>query len=119
MVLTSNNIHSLNNLLTLTIKYCKKYHVDLCSDKTKLQVFHPPSLWLDAEYTKIINPISVDGKTIPFVEEVEHVGILRSSKGNLPNLLNRIASHKKGNGFSIVLWNSTEPQRKPSSLYQN
>ena len=34
--LLSNDLHSLNNLLQLTLSYCKQYHIQLCTDKTKL-----------------------------------------------------------------------------------
>ena len=36
VALLSNNIFNLHNILHLTLKYCKEYHVDLCADKTKL-----------------------------------------------------------------------------------
>ena len=37
-VLISNCPHSLLNLLDLSLDFCKKYHVQLCVDKTKLLV---------------------------------------------------------------------------------
>ena len=39
VMLCSNNIYMLYNLLTLTMEYCKKYSVDICADKTKLLLF--------------------------------------------------------------------------------
>ena len=44
------------------------------------------------------NPISLYGKKIHFSDEAEHVGIIRSTSGNLPHLLNRIVTHKKASG---------------------
>ena len=43
----------------------------------------------------IYNPIIIDGIPIEFIEEAEHVGIIRSINGNLPYLTNRISAHKK------------------------
>ena len=50
------------------------------------------------EYAKLVNTIKVNDTPVKFVTEAEHVGVLRSSAGNLPNLLERIASHKKALG---------------------
>ena len=36
VVLLSNNIYILFNILHIALRYCKDYHVDLCADKTKL-----------------------------------------------------------------------------------
>ena len=41
-VLLANDIHSFNNLLLLTLEYCKEYSVTLVPDKTKLIAFCPP-----------------------------------------------------------------------------
>ena len=45
-----------------------------------------------------MNPIIINGTTIPFSECAEHVGILRSTEGNLPNIMNRISDHRKALG---------------------
>ena len=37
-VLLANSIHSLNNLLLLTLNYCREYNVTLVPEKTKLLV---------------------------------------------------------------------------------
>ena len=37
-VLVSNDVHSIQYLLNLTLDFCCKYHVQLCIEKTKLQV---------------------------------------------------------------------------------
>ena len=41
VVLTSNNLYNLYNLLHITLCYCSKFRVSLVPDKTKLQVFLP------------------------------------------------------------------------------
>ena len=38
VVLCSNNVYQLHNLLILATNYCSKYNVKLCADKTKLMV---------------------------------------------------------------------------------
>ena len=43
----------------------------------------------------------INGKQIEFVEQAEHVGVIRSTEGNLPNLLQRISSFKRSLGSMI------------------
>ena len=38
-ILISNEINALQNILQLTLYFCKKCHVDLCTEKTRLQAF--------------------------------------------------------------------------------
>ena len=61
VVLTSNNIYSLYNLLHLTVNYCHKYRVDLVYEKTKLQVFLPTKLSPFQSYftsSSLLSPLS-------------------------------------------------------------
>ena len=95
VVLTSNNPYSLFNLLYLTKEYCSKYMVELVQDKTKLQVFLPSSLTPFANYLKTSPLLSIDHNCLTFTDTAEHVGIIRSTTGNLPNLLDTIQSKKK------------------------
>ena len=97
MCLLSNDIHSLHNLLHLALKYCEKYHVQLCSDKTKLVIL--AQKWKDK--ISIFNPISINGEQIPFSNQAEHVGVTRSPDGNLPHILGRILAHKKSKGVTL------------------
>ena len=41
------------------------------------------------------NPISIAGKDIGFANKAEHVGVIRSGDGNLPNLLSRFTAHRR------------------------
>ena len=94
VVLLSNNIYSLFNILHIALKYCKEYHVDLCADKTKLIMMTPrsnPTLVHN-------NPIKINEEVIEFSKEAEHVGVIRSINGNTSHILNRIVSHKKALG---------------------
>ena len=49
-VLLANSIHDIQNLLDLSLDFCKKYNVELCVDKTKLQVFFSNNSLLSAKY---------------------------------------------------------------------
>ena len=97
----SNFIDSLRLLVTLTESYCAKFHVKLVPGKTKLLGFANPKQQHQLDHAKLINPITIDGKPVPFASEVEHVGVLRNIAGNMPNLLNRIAAHKSGLNFIL------------------
>ena len=94
-VLVSNRIQNLKYLLHLTKIFCSKYQVQLCSDKTKLQAFATKDLSLSVSYAKTINPIEINNENIEFSENAEHVGMLRSSSGNLLTIMTRITAHRK------------------------
>ena len=98
---SSNNIHRLQNLVQLTVHFCTKYNVELSTEKTKLQVFFPKEFVKEVEYLKTFSPINILGDKIEFSEFAEHVGIIRSVSGNLPNILSRISSHKKALGATL------------------
>ena len=55
VVLLSNDMYSLSNLLSLTMLYCSKYHVKLSHEKTQLQVYAPPKLQQSAQYFHCTN----------------------------------------------------------------
>ena len=92
----SNEINALQNILQLTLYFCKKYHVDLCTVKTRLQAFFTSENQATGDHIKSISPVRINEEEVPFVkssdEGPEHVGIIRSKSGNLPHLLNRITS---------------------------
>ena len=92
--LSSNSITNLHNILHIVMNYCDKYSVKISHEKTRLLVYgyHEPNEGF------LYNPISIKGNKIPFSEEAEHLGIIRSVEGNLPNVLNRILAHKKAMG---------------------
>ena len=93
--LMSNETRNLKYLLHLTEIYCLKYQVRLCAEKTQLQAFSTKDMSFAVDYAKKMNPIQIDGKTIEFVNDAEHVGRLRSSDGNLPAILARFKAYKK------------------------
>ena len=82
----------------LTLIHCSNYQIELVADKTKLQVFLPKSYEDLSQYFKSSSAIKIYLKTIPFSDLAENLGVLRSTEGNLPNILNRVKSHKKALG---------------------
>ena len=97
-VLISNSIHNIQNLLELTLEFCSKYNVDLCIEKTKLQAFYSKEQKIYANYQMNTSPVNIDGTKIKFADNVEHVGVLRSSSGCVPSVYARIKAHKKALG---------------------
>ena len=61
VVLLSHDVLLLYHLLTLTVDYCKKHHVTLAPEKTKLLVFSAPRHKSIVSYQKAISPIDIDG----------------------------------------------------------
>ena len=99
VLLLASTISDLHLLATLTEKYCQKCRVKLGPSKTKLFVYPCHSFIVD--HAKTVNPITIGGVPVKFTSEAEHVGIIRNTAGNMPNLLNRISNHKKNMGAII------------------
>ena len=93
--LVTNDVHKLFYLLELTKIFCKKYQVELCADKTKLQAFATKNMMGNVEYAEATHSIQIEGNRIVFSQNAEHVGIVRSTSGNGPTLLARFAAHRK------------------------
>ena len=97
-VLVSNDLHSLQNLLQLTLYYCSKFNVELCAGKTVLQAISTRKITKEVEYMKLFSPVNLNGLSLKFHSSAEHVGVIRSVSGNHPNILNRLSKHKKAVG---------------------
>ena len=69
--------------------------VELSTSKRKLLLYSPSRANAEAEYFRAANYISLAGVPIEIVSSTEHVGIIRSSDGNLPHILKRMSSHNK------------------------
>ena len=95
VILAANNIHDLQLLAKLTESYCARYRVKLVPSKTKLLPLFNQNHHFLVDYAKLINPVRIHDVTVKFVTEAEHVGVLRSTAGNMPNIVKRIAAHKK------------------------
>ena len=90
----SNDIQKLNHLLGLIMQYCTKFNVKLSSSKTKLLMIPPPRQTPFLPY----NPINIYGDIISHVDQAEHVGVVRSAEGNMPNILRRVSAFKRALG---------------------
>ena len=118
VVLISTDVYCLSFLLSLTMSYCAKYHVDLSHEKTKLQVYSPASLQKSVDYWATTAPLVIDDNFINFVDSAEHVGIVRSISGNQPHILNRISSHKKGLGAVLSSGLARHHRASPAASLQ-
>ena len=96
--LVSTSIHNLNLLLYLTSIFCSRYQVTLSSDKTRLLAYHKGDMKDTVDYWQNANPIRVNDIPISFSNTAEHVGVVRSTSGNLPAIQARISAHKKALG---------------------
>ena len=95
VALVTDDIDNLRLLARLTETYCSNYRVKLVPDKTKLLPVSAPRHKYLVSYAELVNPVTIAGVPVKFASEAEHVGVLRSTAGNLPNILHRISSHKK------------------------
>ena len=98
VVHVANSIDDLNLLVKITENYCNRFRVTLVPSKTKLLVFGNKEHKFQADLARLMNPIRIADVPVSFSDEAEHVGIIRHTSGNLPNLLQRISSHKKSLG---------------------
>ena len=89
--LVSNDLHQLQCLLDLSISYCEKHQVQLSTSKTKKNTDY-------VKYSRLLFPLHIGKVVIAFSNTAEHVGVLHSTEGNLPHILNRISTHKHALG---------------------
>ena len=94
-LLLTNNIQKLFYLLELTKLFCSKYQVELCAEKTKLQAFSTKSTAFSVTLSMAANTIKINGNDIKLSSTAEHVGLLRSTSGNGPAILDRFTAHRK------------------------
>ena len=117
-VLISSDFNKLAHLLKLTLNYCKKYHVIMTPEKTKLLVFSPDKYDAYSEYYRACNYLEIDGVPLSFVDTAEHVGVTRSVSGNLPHILQRIASHKRSLGAVLSAGMARNHRGNPAASLQ-
>ena len=67
----------------------------LCSDKTRLLIFHTKDMRMEVDLLENVNPIKIDNEIINFSQSAEHLGMVRSTNGNLPTILDRLSAHRK------------------------
>ena len=95
VILLAPSPYRLQLLVMLTEEYCQKYRVKLEPGKTKLLAYCPPKLSYKVDLAMNSQQITINKTKIQRVSEVEHVGVLRHTAGNLPHIANRVAKHKK------------------------
>ena len=83
IALLLNRIYNLTKIFNLALSFCTKYH------KIKLL-----KVSTTTEHLVHCNPIRIVGENIEFSDEAEHVGIIQSSFGNIPNILSRFTAHR-------------------------
>ena len=93
--LVSNCLLKLAGLLRLTVEYCKKYHVELVPEKTKLLAFSPSGHRSTLHLEQILHPISLNNHQLTFSSHAEHVGVVRDIDGNMPHVMARISAHTR------------------------
>ena len=60
-----------------------------------LLVYTPSGHEMDVYLQKICNELTLGDKILDFSTSAEHVGILRSPEGNLPNIMSRMSAHTR------------------------
>ena len=98
VILMSNDINNLNLLVRLTEVYCDKFQVKLEPKKTKLLVYNDRNNELLVKLATSSNPITINDVPVSFSNEAEQVGVVRNTSGNMPNIVQRVAKHKKALG---------------------
>ena len=63
--------------------------------KTKLIAFSGKKQKAVVDYHKLVSSITIDNNEIEFVTATEHVGVVRSTLGNLPHIQTRITNDNK------------------------
>lgn len=94
VVLLSNEPYALQGLIELTEYYCRKYNVTLSTEKTKLQMFVNKPINVKG-VAAVGPPIRIGDDLIKYVDEAEHVGIVRSVTGNRPHIMSRMVAYRK------------------------
>ena len=77
-------------------------------------MYHPRHTHL-VDYAKLTNPVTIDDTSVKFVDEAEHVGVLRSTAGNMPHILQRITSHKNDLGTVCSAGMARGQRRNPAA----
>ena len=95
MALISSSLHQLKALLQLTKIYCEQYQVKLVGSKTKMLIFTNSNMDNQVNVELATNSISIDGEIITPSSQGTHVGVIRSVEGNIPNIVERLSSHRK------------------------
>ena len=117
--LITNSPVNLCGLLYLNSLYCKRQHVQLVPEKTKLLVWSPQSQKLKTNLQQLGCPISVDGHAISYASFGKHVGIRRSVEGgNMPHIIDRISAHSRATASILHTGAAVHHSANPSASIQ-
>ena len=94
VMLAATSLYHLQLLVKLTEQYCAKFRVKLEPSKTKLLAYCCPGQSFLVDHAMNSQQITINHTPVKLVSEAEHVGVIRSSVGNLPHIVNRVAMHK-------------------------
>ena len=111
VALVANDLQQLRLLFKLALDYCQKFNVQLCPSKTKLLVVQPKgsnNIFIPC------NSIKMGDNYVDFTSTAEHVAVIRSIEGNMPNLLKRISSFKKALGFVLFCGLARGSRKNPA-----
>ena len=94
----SNDLDNLLLLIKLTEIYCKRFRVKLEPKKTKLLCYSNKNCDFLARHAISTTRITINDVPVIPTNEAEHVGVVRNTAGNMPNIVHRITKHKKSLG---------------------
>lgn len=94
VALDAVDLHALQGLLDLSLYLCKKKQISLNTAKKLDDLSH---------FCKKTTEIKIGDDVIDFVDEAEHVGVVRSIQGNLPHLQSRMSAHRKQMGSILPI----------------
>ena len=94
VALLSPSPHALQSLLNISQSLTTSRCMLNVKEKTKVLAFAPKGD-VSVAYWQDVSPLIMNDSPLPLSTEAEHVGVLRSSSGNLPSITSRIAGHTK------------------------
>ena len=94
----SNDLDNLLLLIKLTEIYCQRFRVKLEPKKTKLLCYSNKNCDILARHAMSTTRIAINDVPVLPTNEAEHVGIVRNTAGNMPNIDHRITKNKKSLG---------------------
>ena len=115
VLLVANDLFDLRLLVKLTENYCAKYRVKLEPGKTKLIAYCTNDNQILVKYAEATNLITINNVQVKFSSEAEHVGVIRNKEGNLPNIISRIAKHKKVLGSVLSAGSARSHRGNPAA----
>ena len=95
IALVSSSLDRLQCLVRLSEASARRSHTTFVASKTKLLVFHPRNQASDVSYVTTTTPLVMDNTTILPTTQADHLGILRSTKGNMASVMARLSAYNR------------------------